>query len=491
VSSGFNATNTSVGGYYTFNNETSLPGYKNETNRSYPYYYQTITDRMVNTSNCLQCHNNTDATSRFIWGNVSYNPSEHYTTYTSSECHNCHVQGGGTPLNFHDQRLVTGGGPDCTACHDIGKNFVNVNVSSMNNTNVAHRMLNNRSGDPGVNDTTGDWNNRRCWACHGNGSKLSDQHPANFKTPWNCQDCHVVNSSFNGSQVNKYVYAPNVTEHIQWPYYEEVCTNGTRSNNENSTGNGTCVTCHNNSIGVTNGSQFKSLTNTLLANVSHYARNDSLPAPNINTTNCLYCHNSTANGSKWGNATFLDLPGGHNNANSNGECYGCHGGVPPSFHNESMGPGAGTCRECHFSWSIMSPAVRQYAFVNETDYNQSVHGNPSVINCTDCHTNTSDGTKNHTGSNYYPPQSGLKWCEDCHVVNQSITDPASHNITSKPQNYNVTYQGQSMSVLNVTDCTACHDTTLYETARATFNRSSGKDCRFCHTFPDREPESYY
>jgi nitrate/TMAO reductase-like tetraheme cytochrome c subunit len=132
-----------------------------------------------------------------------------------------------------------------------------------------------------------------------------------------------------------------------------------------------------------------------------------------------------------------------------------------------------------------------YAFVNETEYNQSVHGNQSVIGCTDCHTNTSSGTLNHTGSNYYPPQSGLKWCEDCHVVNQTATDPMSHNITSKPQNYNVTYQGQEMSVLNVTDCTACHDATMYNKASATFNKTSGKDCRFCHTFPEREPESPY
>jgi hypothetical protein len=255
-----------------------------------------------------------------------------------------------------------------------------------------------------------------------------------------------------------------------------------------------------NDIGDTGGSQFKTLTNTLLANVSHYAQNDSLPAPNTNTTNCLYCHNSSANGSKWGNASQVletsDPPNTEHpgkTATTNSECYNCHGGKPDSFHNETLIRGAGTCRDCHFSYSIAGSK-----FVNETMYNRSVHGNQSVIDCEDCHTNTSSGTTNHTGKNYLPPESGWKWCECCHAVKLTYDNRTPiittgigqrHNLTSKPQYiyYNVSGFEGLVNFKQITNCTVCHDAMLYNEAVKTYNRTSGRDCRYCHSFPDLLP----
>lgn len=477
-------------------------------------------------ANCTQCHNNVtfnatnstpdridNYTGTLIHSTESANVSPNYTSvsgfarwctdchrsgssyyHTGEDCDNCHYRADGDDTYkepaFHSASIEKTASENCTTCHDIGKSATNVNVSSMNTTGpwAVHRMLNNRTGDPGVTGAgatyTGDWNNRRCWACHGNGSSPGNDHPERYKNPWNCPDCHWVNSSAQGTVVSNYSFAPNVTEHIRYPYYDDICTNGTRKNAQTSPGNGTCERCHNNSIGVTNGSQFNTLTNYLLANVSHYATNATLMTPTTNSTTCVYCHNSTANGSKWGNATFLNLPGGHNDANSSSECHECHTDneeQPTSFHNETLN--RGTCKGCHFSYSYMS-GKRNASFINKTRYATSVHGNQSVIDCEDCHTNVTDHELNYTDSTKVPPESGWKWCEDCHVVNQSISKRNRHNITSYPQFnwYNATY-----SAVKVTNCRWCHNATIYDTAITTYNRSSGKDCRFCHTFPDLEP----
>lgn len=43
------------------------------------------------------------------------------------------------------------------------------------------------------------------------------------------------------------------------------------------------------------------------------------------------------------------------------------------------------------------------------------------------------------------------------------------------------------SVMEVTDCTTCHNATMYDAAVQSYNKTSGKDCRFCHAFPDLLP----
>jgi len=137
-----------------------------------------------------------------------------------------------------------------------------------------------------------------------------------------------------------------------------------------------------------------------------------------------------------------------------------------------------SCRECHGNWTKMNETFNNDTlWVNITMFNDSVHGDPDNINCSDCHTYA-----------HPPPESGWKWCESCHVANQSTSDPNRHNLTSDPQN-NVF--NSTDSVMDITDCKACHDADLYDTATATYNSTSGKDCRYCHTFPDYDPESPY
>jgi hypothetical protein len=128
-------------------------------------------------------------------------------------------------------------------------------------------------------------------------------------------------------------------------------------------------------------------------------------------------------------------------------------------------------------------------WVNETLFTPSVHGNFSVIYCTNCHTLT---------EGHPPPESRWHWCEDCHVVMPKYANGSPrkdvlqrHNMTFRPQFNLVNVGGTMTSVINVTDCTVCHDTDMYNTARTTFTRESGKDCRFCHSFPDLNIDSPY
>jgi hypothetical protein len=181
-----------------------------------------------------------------------------------------------------------------------------------------------------------------------------------------------------------------------------------------------------------------------------------------------------------------ELSGYYNHSLSNysdANCKECHGKFLSNWSNTTSlefvhNVGRGECWGCHYDFAYMNNTRnRPGKFVNETLFNNSVHGDPTEINCWDCHTYA-----------HPPPESGWKWCESCHVANQSTSDPNRHNLTSDPQN-NVF--NSTDSVMDITDCTECHDADLYDTATATYNSTSGKDCRYCHTFPDYDPESPY
>jgi hypothetical protein len=186
------------------------------------------------------------------------------------------------------------------------------------------------------------------------------------------------------------------------------------------------------------------------------------------------------------------------------ECYNCHSKTrsqPEDFHERGLFKGI-RCDQCHFNYTKMSGDYgRADRWINESLFNASVHGQPSifgvdkVLYCTSCHTITK----------HPPSEAGWRWCEDCHVVppryaneTPNKDDPQRHNFTNRPQNVNISVDGVSKTLVEVRNytvsqeggCKACHSPTLYDNARATFN-ASVKNCKFCHPFPDREPESPY
>ncbi|MDO9097753.1 MAG: cytochrome c3 family protein [Candidatus Methanoperedens sp.] len=153
-------------------------------------------------------------------------------------------------------------------------------------------------------------------------------------------------------------------------------------------------------------------------------------------------------------------------------CKDCHGRFISSsakikdfMHNVSTG----TCKNCHFNYAYMNSVGKPDKYVNSTMFNSSPHGS---LSCENCH------TKGHNNIG------ARKACEDCHAVQQNPkTDRDRHNITAKPSLY--MYNGTS--VVNITDCTTCHDPTLYSKATEIYGKykSPAPDCDYCHTYPDK------
>ncbi|MBI4344667.1 MAG: hypothetical protein HY555_03670 [Euryarchaeota archaeon] len=210
------------------------------------------------------------------------------------------------------------------------------------------------------------------------------------------------------------------------------------------------------------------------------------------------------------NTNYSTAQGGFNHSDtlaassSDDVCKGCHGGLVKGNymtefkHNVQVGQ---ACTGCHFSFSTMNGTYSRPAkFLNESMFKASVHG---ALDCLNCHTATSNASASHPGANpsaFMPPEYGWKWCEACHEVQPVdgnlepvITPPQNktgrHNLTTSPNATSYNVSGALKSALEITDCTVCHNSTVYNDAKATFNRSIGKDCRYCHTLPDKTPGS--
>ena len=137
------------------------------------------------------------------WNGKSGYYNHSLNEYTDVQCKGCHYKGTGSTVGqmLHDVSEGGGGGPDCKSCHDAGSTSASklVNFSAMNSSGAGHKNLN--SGASATVDTE----NKKCWACHGDGTQPSG-HPAAYKTPVECQNCHTGAGSFS---------APIVAEHQQ------------------------------------------------------------------------------------------------------------------------------------------------------------------------------------------------------------------------------------------------------------------------------------
>ncbi|MDO9006530.1 MAG: hypothetical protein Q7V20_24060, partial [Aquabacterium sp.] len=149
-------------------------------------------------------------------GNVSNYFNHSLAAYDDSTCRNCHgslLSGSANMSEFlHNVAVGVAGGANCTNCHNIGGTAGTgrlVNFSAMNSSDAVHKNLNSNATASNANYSV----NKRCWACHGNGSEpAANEHPSNFRTPFNCTSCHVVSSgqNFNFTPNNTLL---NVTQH--------------------------------------------------------------------------------------------------------------------------------------------------------------------------------------------------------------------------------------------------------------------------------------
>ncbi|TFH47409.1 MAG: hypothetical protein E4G94_00110 [ANME-2 cluster archaeon] len=464
---------SNASGFYAFYDVNSPDSDKS------PYHWTYTIDRMPNTTQCQFCHNQSNSAVRVSWGNatqITYQPGgihQWYTDNDNSQCWSCHEESGTMPVDFHSANLTSGGGADCVSCHDLGKVALKeVDVSNMNQSGNMHKDLNNGT----VTSLNPD--NERCWACHGDGTEPSGGHPGNFYTPYECLDCHN-NSNLSLIYTND-SRKDNLTTRPVFEHNTNASEIKTAAN---------CSLCHKNSIASYNDPDGGSMA----ANVSHYGTNTNLnDTVGYTTDGCIYCHLNYANSLTWGNATDLTnvtFPRNHTETTNN-QCWICHidnNVTINSFHNESVNPGWDPeCIGCHFLYDYMankntsvpgymnsSVAVKKY--VNGTMFNASVHSLETGLKCRNCHTN-------YNRSEHPPSEYSWRWCEDCHVVqNDPLNETDRHNVTKDPWNYTI----GGISVVNITDCTVCHNATLYDNSKSTFNMSSGKECRYCHTFPDQ------
>ncbi|MCX9012544.1 MAG: hypothetical protein OIN66_15680 [Candidatus Methanoperedens sp.] len=486
-----------------------------------------------NSSSCIMCHNLTEM-------KVDYTGDNYGTNFSLPS----HYGRSRAP----DPQVRQGNAADCAYCHKNTSTAFAVAMMDSNNSNISNHSLRYNNSNPGcIRCHNSGWihnstltkpaltlpNSTFCLSCHGSNDTGGTNYSGmvtgirqKHNNSVNCTECHLNSSG----DIHPVKYLQSVQSDVNY-------------STSNSTGVN-CINCHQDPAFYPNLSRAPpkipspmhhsdNLSNGTRWNSSGYWDNTS------EITACIYCHNDTRH-----KAAALGRPGnwrGNNIVNSSitntsNWCAGCHyrgysnGGksyedmtstfisanlpVPPEitngtyavntmpgfyYHNltpdyndstcktcHSIGPGNGTmdaflhnitardCKDCHFSYPVMNSSGSPTAparFVNSAMFNESPHGN---VICRSCHT----GGHNNIGAR--------KACEDCHAVLDPNNLRERHNITGDPGNYKV----GGVSVVDITDCTICHDRNLYNKAIATYGFNKPVDCNYCHTYPDKNYSSW-
>lgn len=474
-----------------------------------------------NSSSCVVCHNLPEL-------KVPYTENDTYNTGLSNASHYTTNR---TELRNWSSNTTA----NCSYCHQNASTaFYVAMLDPVNNRNITNHSTNYNSSNPNCTVSqchkTGwihnitlakpDANSTFCLNCHGKnttsglinftGAVTSIKEKHNNSV--NCAECHMNNSK----DVHPVKYL------LQNATY----------NTSNSTAV-TCITCHQTTAVDSN----LSITPPKIPSPLYHSDNasngtiwNSYWTSNNSLTSCLYCHNDTKH-----NATALGRPASWNGSNTvnsslnagtwcsschyqgysnysnmtttfvtaslpvppeitNGTyasniynrsnyynhslknytdatCRLCHGinissssAVSDFMHNVTM---VNTCTVCHYSFEAMNNTTRPDRYVDFSMYNTSLHRS---LSCTNCHT---QGHRN---------MGARKACEDCHAVQADpVNDRDRHNITSTPSTYFV----NGSTVVNITDCTTCHNGALYNLSISTYGYWKQKDCDYCHTYPDK------
>ncbi|MFZ2411599.1 MAG: hypothetical protein WAW23_08525, partial [Candidatus Methanoperedens sp.] len=287
-------------------------------NQSFNSYIDTTSHDNTSTSNvsnCVWCHNSSNANASFHftpyangsianpgWGSwqsgnlvnctnchdSSYNnqapfyaPAKPHagTGNNTDECYSCHTNVNtynAAPLAVHSV-VQAPGNANCTKCHDIGgAASKEVDVAAMNRSDSIHLNLNSgaSSGNATVPYAA---DSKRCWACHGDGSDKNEHDQARYKNPYKCEDCHTS----GGSQSGKYV-SFNVSEHF---------AGGADIRTANAS---YCYTCHNKGE-MLQGHNDADVSSSN-ASVGHYGKKRGTDIRNGTSANCTYCHQNSTTG---------------------------------------------------------------------------------------------------------------------------------------------------------------------------------------------------
>ena len=393
-------------------------------------------------------------------GILFYNHSADLASgYDDAKCRTCHDNSLGaaaTSSNFTHSLGTGGGGPDCISCHGTGGSLADgkrINQSAMNRSDAVHKDLNRNTAISDANLSE----NRKCWACHGDGNEPSG-HPARYKTPFSCIECHV------DGQISS--YSPNNTILSVIQHY----WNGTSITTSSAT---SCYICHNRSEMMTglnpdpDGAGTVGAGNGGNGSVSHYGKKRSDMASLDNTSYCNYCHNNISSVFPFANATNNKTIPNH------------------SVNYPSTNPG---CSACHASGRLHSSALVKPAF--------------SITNgsfCLSCHGRNDGGGTNYTGAvTGQKEKHNDSLCTECHInstksihqvryLRQNGTWATSN---TSPVNCTSCHQGQGMSgfaAAAIIQTPLWHSNDTYSgalwngtQARYWDNRSQQSSCDYCH-----------
>ena len=415
-----------------------------------------------NTEYCSYCHVNDTPFMQFenIIVNITHGGDTH--------CDVCH--GTGRLHGNNATRVITSG--NCTDCHALyGANRTKymveyeINVTAMNqgvHANVNDNMTLVASAQP-INDP----NNSMCWGCHVPGGAYPETgHNETFNNyAYLCYECH--NGTYAYQNVSN---ATAVYNHFKGGINITANTNATT--NSTSCGYG----CHNLSTMKVPG--FDASGNATyrvnMSQASHYA----ISRPDIANvsggySDCTWCHRNSTN--EFISIFLYEGPPNYTanitHATKTSGCIvmGCHNrgrihdsnlSIPPTLNWSEQ------CESCHFGLDDSE------AYVNETMFDASVHGG---LNCTMCHIDTHI---DHPIEDYT-----WKWCECCHSYQADpINESDRHNVTTTPSTYSV----GGTNVLDITDCTTCHNATAYNATVDYYTTNDiTNECRYCHVYPDK------
>lgn len=455
-------------------------GGENGGNSSPNHYGKKRTDLIVNGNvDCLYCHRNTSTVFASAMIDPVYNTSisNHSIRYNSSNpaCTDarCHSTGNLHNSTLTKPALTLPGSVVCLSCHgNNGSNATNY-TGAVTGIKAKH------------NDTI------NCTECHLNSSK--DIHPVKYLQPnasfgtnnstgVNCISCHQSSTVFSGLTQSP----PKIANPI---YHSNNASNGTAWNTTgywiSSSPITSCLYCHNdtkhNATALGRPSSWKG-NNTVNSSIStgfwcsscHY-RGYSSGGKTYDNMTSVFISSNLSVPPEITNGTYapynLSRYYNHSLTNySDATCWLCHGtnislnaGISSFMHNFTWG----TCISCHYSFEAMNSTNHPQRFVDSEMYNYSLHRS---LTCQNCH------TKGHKNIG------ARKACEDCHVVQTNpITDKDRHDITAIPSTN--MYGGDS--VVNITDCTICHNSALYNNSINTYGYGKPKDCDYCHTYPDK------
>lgn len=394
---------------------------------------------------------------------------------SDSLCKSCHggaAQSASTVGEFiHQVDEGTNGGPDCVSCHDVG-GFApkHVDVSAMKQS--IHANLNsNAANTTKLTDTI----DKACWACHGDGTEPTE-HPASYKNPKKCEDCHTGTTQFS---------APLVAEH----YYA----------GEDLVVQATCQDCH--SKGEMLNANSDPDAGSVNATISHYGKKRTDLVLNINgdvLTDCYYCHQNTTttfkNVMRNPNHSYMydhtDSPNSpkcwnchsagriHDQTHvkpqiSNGLCLGCHqSGIGsakpiPTAHNSTM-----NCYSCHMdpkdeTYDTVTAQIHGIKFIS-SDGTYTMWDKTNAANCVDCHENQNTSASltawgytipaipklNHSNDPIAGQKWGTYWTSDieaCYYCHQSGIHKDRTGLLG-----NVTLIADGAKDLSGTWCANCH-----------------------------------